>query len=133
MNKNSVILKYTGIILVVLSAAELVLEIVSVFTSDVAAVMAGNWIGQLFFFQAGNTAVQMLFSAVGLAAGYLGITMSESAGNAVSLKYAGIALIVVYLVEGLMLLGAAAPAVSWFRLAVLLTLSGLYLYAAWKE
>lgn len=129
----SYILKYTGILLVVFSACEMILEIVTIFSQDFAAVTYGNWIGQLFMFQAGNTAVQLLFSAVGLLAGYLGISMSGNGGNANGAKYTGLALIVIYLIEGFMLAGANPSSVSWIRIVVLLVVTGLYSYAAWKK
>lgn len=129
----SYILKYTGIILVVFSACELIMEIAAVFSQDMEAVTAGSWLGQLFVFQAGNTAVRMLFSAVGLFAGSLGISMSGSEVPSQSGKYTGLALIVIYLIEGIMLMGANPSSTSWVRLIVLLAVTCLYSYAAWKK
>ncbi len=135
MNKKtySYILKYTGILLVIYSACEMILEIATVFSQDIAAVTYGSWAGQLFAFQAGNTAVQLLFSAVGLLAGYLGIIMSSGQADAKGARYTGLALIVIYLIEGIMLMGANPSSASWIRIAALLIVTALYSYAAWKK
>lgn len=133
MNKSNLILKYSSIVLAVFSFIGLIMEVIGIFNSDMAAVTSTSPLGQILFMQAGNLAVQMLFSVVGLLAGLLGIKMSASVSAGVSLKYVGLALIVVYLVEGILLIGANPSAYSWGRIIFLLIVSGLYCYGAYQE
>lgn len=131
-NRNSVILQYTGIVLIVLSLVEIVLEILNVLHLDLLGLSVSGGIGQLFYLQAGNAAVELLFSFVGLCAGVVAYALSENDKYMTWLRWLGIALIAIYLIEGAMILSSNAGIYSWIRLIFLLIIAGIYVFAAMK-
>lgn len=130
-NRNTVILQYTGVVLIVLSLVEIILEILNVLHLDLLGLSVKGGIGSLFYLQAGNAAVELLFSFVGLFAGIVAFALSENEKYFTWLRYLGIALIAIYLIEGAMIL-SQPNAYSWIRVIFLLVISGIYVFAAMK-
>lgn len=124
------VLHWTGLALLVFSLVELLIEIFNVFHFDVLGLTENTELASLLFMRAGNFGVQMLFSVIGAAAGYVAIFLSENDQFNRYLRLFGAALIVMYLIEGLMVM-AQADVFSWIRLAILLVLSALYLWGTW--
>ncbi|MEY8380513.1 hypothetical protein [Ileibacterium valens] len=130
-NRNAEILQYTGVVLIVLSLVEIILEILNVLHLDLMGISAAESIAGLFFWQAGNAAVQMIFSFVGLFAGIVAFALSTSGKYNQWLRWLGIALIAIYLIEGAMLLSQPSM-YSWIRVIFLLVIAGIYVFAAMK-
>lgn len=132
MKTKNTVLQYTGVVLIVLSLVELVLQILQVLHMDLLGISLDSPVSSLFYLSAGNAAVGMLFSVVGLAAGYVGYAASVSGRYSQWLRKLGIGLIVIYLIEGFMIM-ANSDMYSWIRVVVLLVLAVLYLYGAYRS
>lgn len=131
MNTTGVkILRYTGFVLLLLSLIEIVFEIFNVMHFDVLGLTENSAVSQLLFLQAGGFGVQMIFSVVGIVAGYVALFLADNDRFNSYLRYFGTGLILIYLIEGIMMFSQAS-AYNWVRLCVMLILSALYLYGAW--
>lgn len=124
------ILKYTGAAMMIWSVAELIVEILNVMHFDIEFLGAGTVLGDLFMFRAGNAAVPILLSMVGLIAGAMAVRLSQNHQYDRWLKMFGTGLIVIYVIEGIMLIGAQPSTWGYVRLIIVLVLSALYLYGA---
>lgn len=123
------ILRYTGIALVVLSLIQIVFEVLNVMHFDILGIAENSPISRLLFTKAGGFGVELIFSMVGIVAGIVAMNLSENERFNSYLRVFGIALIVIYLIEGIMIM-AQADLFSWIRLIALLVLAGLYLYGS---
>lgn len=130
-DKGVRILKGTGTALLIWSVIEIIIEILNVMKYDLASIGAGSLISDLFLVQAGNSAVSILLSIVGLAAAAAAITLADNDRFNRWLRLFGIALIVIYVIEGVMLAGASPDWISWIRLIIVLVFAALYLYGSW--
>lgn len=130
MKKTGVqILKYTGIVLMVLSLVEIVFELLYVMHFDILGLASGEGAANLFYSKAGGFGVQLLFSVVGVAAAYVAIALAEDERFNSYLRLFGVALIIIYVIEGCIIM-SQADLFSWIRLIVLLVLSALYIWGA---
>lgn len=130
-DKGIKILKGTGTVLLIWSAAEIVAEILNVLSLDLSAVGAGTILGDLFVFRAGNAAVPILLSIIGMAAGIAALALAGNDRYSKYLRLFGIALIVIYVIEGVMLVSASPSMLAWIRLVIVLIFAALYLYGAY--
>lgn len=124
------ILKYTGSILLVFSAGELIIDLLQIMRNDMAAVGYGGALEELFAFRAGNIAVQVLIAIVGIAAGYAGMALSGKERYNSYLNWFGTALMVIYVLEALILIKASGTVWAWIRVILLFISAALYWYGA---
>lgn len=127
---KNILLQYVGIILIVLSLVELVLEILQVLHLDLLGLATSGSLSELFYFAAGNAGVSILFSVVGLAAGYVGFAVAEKDSLSRYLRPLGYALIAIYVIEGFMIVSQQSSVYSWARIIILLVLAVLYVWGA---
>lgn len=131
-DQGTKILKYAGTAMMIWSVAELIVEILNVMHFDIEFLGEGTILGDLFMFRAGNAAVPILLSLVGLVAGAAAVLFVENDKYDKWLKIFGVSLVVIYIIEGIMLIGVQPSSWSYIRLVIVLILSAFYLYGAGK-
>lgn len=132
-NTGALLLKYTGIVLVVFSFLEILFAMLNMMRLDMEAIGYGGVLGQLLTFQAGNSAVSLLLGIVGLAAGAAGIALGGKERYNTYLNWFGAALMVIYVIEAFILISNGSSTYSWIRIVVLLVVAVLYFAGAWMN
>ena len=130
--KGSTLLKVVGYIFVILGILSLCSQIGGLISDDIIATVQGSVIGELFILDSGTLAVGMLVSVAELAAGYMAVKMASNLLYARTLRYYGIGLLVLFVVEALFYFGANGN-VSWIAYGILFVLSALYVIGAWMN
>lgn len=127
--KGSSLLKISGILFFVLGVLSFCMQVGGVFFDDLIGSVQRNAFGQILILDSSRLGVGMLVSVAEMAVGALGIKMAENFLYAKYLRWYGIGMIILYVIEAMFYYGMNGN-VHLVGYIVMIVLSIVYLIGA---